>query len=140
MRSLKLLGIIAMVLVIGFSMAACNDGNNGSSGIYTGPEWPAAFMANSDPFKEDYFWSGSSHLVFFKQYDGYIDVDGWAPPSLTIGIGRYNLVSIIPNGKIVVADYTYKTELILCTSYEVGSGSLTFTCGETGVNGTYTRN
>ena len=110
-------------------VGGCDSGNINENNPYTGPEWPAAFMPNVDPFTETYSWQGTNRLVFYKQYDGFSDVDGWAPPSLEIGIGRYNLISIVENSKIVVADYTYGTESDFCTSYEVTSNSLTFFSG-----------
>jgi hypothetical protein len=64
----KLIGIIALVAVIGFSMAACGDDedNNQQTGY---PKWPNGFYADY----EHYYWqhSDGDYIITFDQQDQY---------------------------------------------------------------------
>ena len=64
-NAIKILGIIAIVAVIGFSMAACDNGNGGGGGptvtISGTPKVGQKLTASSkgDGFEGNYMWSGS---------------------------------------------------------------------------------
>jgi predicted small secreted protein len=147
---LKIIGIIAMVAVIGFSMAACEDDNGGddsgsSGGAYKGPEWPAEFLfaeglTNGNKVG-DWGVKATGYMGFRGQYT-YNDiwnggVEAWMEPRLTFSkTGAFadtgtscNLVSVAGKTIKIKGGATKDAEITLCTDWSITDGKLTLTGG-----------
>jgi len=132
----KLFGIIALVAVIGFSMAACggdddDDGGNGGGG---GSGFPAELLTKDGTFTRQGGW-GTRSGGFIVFSNGYSDALGDTPARVSFGRQGwtsdndilYDLVSI--NGKtITVKERTANSQpIVLCTDYTVTEAGLTLT-------------
>ena len=145
----KLFGIIALVAVIGFSMAACNndddeDDNGGTGGNGGGStlDWPADIKAFGD-LKFQPTNVGVAYIRFrptYKNFDnqdrpGYLQLSNsraFLGNTYYETVGDYSLSSAQQGGKIeILISNSIK---VLCTSYAVtGSGNtakITFTGGD----------
>jgi len=134
----KFLGVISMVLVIGFGVAACNSGGNDDSGDDTGDKtgggasFPAEFLFKDGSFYKSGGW-GTRASGFITFQNGYSDAMGWNDARVTFSkAGQtydstrvYKLVSV--TGKTIKVKSSTGTEITLCTGYTLEDNTLKLT-------------
>jgi len=126
----KLLGIIALVVVIGFTMAACGGDDGGGSGDNNNPGgggnpvWPVEFGGAT---QNGTSWGKTSYISFYTSTGGsgvsaYMQFSG-----SELG---YRLVSV--SGKTLrVKDNSHdETQYTLCTNWTITDNNLTLSGGD----------
>jgi hypothetical protein len=132
----KLVGIIALVAVIGFAFITCDDGGGGRGGdddwVPSNGPWPSEWLTSDSSS----FWYisniSSSRYLQVMDYEGWIWLDGASNGT------HYQITSMtLDNQGIKVkelkADFKVTGgEITLCTSWTFQNNSLTLR-GTTGV-------
>jgi hypothetical protein len=114
---IKLIGIIALVAVIGFSFTACgddDDDNGGGGGTFTLTDIPSEYNGNYVAFIIDQDGYGTNNAW------GSTDEDGWANNWPRISNGRVSipLWAYDPDNATGFTRYTL-TETLSCSGYIV---------------------
>ena len=139
----KLVGIIALVAVIGFAFITCDEDLGDSWEASNGP-WPEEWLYSESSYSS-YFWSingdeltgkgsTSGHFLQVSDYEGWIYFDGavsgthYKITSMTLDKQGIKVKKLNrPNDYNVIGD-----EITLCTGWTVQNNRLTLR-GTTGV-------
>jgi len=121
----KVLGIIALVAVIGFGIAACSDDDDGGGD----PVWPVEFGAEADTS-----WGDTTTYIKFTYSTGGKDKNGKDIKVANMSFfnnsmaSPYFLESI--KGKTIKVKSSLGTSFTLCTNWNIQNNTLTLSGGD----------